>query len=312
MQALSLLSNHELLERVRDAVKAERSSVANVILLLIELDRRRLYTGEACDSLWSYCVERLNYSNDEAEKRVRVARLASRYPAVLDELRAGSIHLTGLYMLARYVTAENRDELLALARGKSKRALEQLLAERFPKSRVPDRFHPVQEQLENAALVLGRPGTGAASNGSGAAGTAAAVTNSGTAPVPLCSDATRSAEPAGALKPLSASHWSVQFTVTREVAAKIEHAWALASHALENGSLPALFERAIDALIEKETKRRLGAGNPRARRALEPGSRRVPVDVASRVWALVFVLHTHRDQSRAGRACRIRSCARLQ
>ena len=44
------------------------------------------------------------------------------------------------------------------------------------------------------------------------------------------------------------------------------------------------FERAIDALLEAETKRRFGAGKPRKRRAIEPGSRHVPVEVARVVW----------------------------
>jgi 5-methylcytosine-specific restriction endonuclease McrA len=52
------------------------------------------------------------------------------------------------------------------------------------------------------------------------------------------------------------------------------------SHALPGGDLGALFERAIDALLERETKRRLGAGKPRKRRPLAEGSRHVPVDVA--------------------------------
>jgi hypothetical protein len=56
------------------------------------------------------------------------------------------------------------------------------------------------------------------------------------------------------------------------------------SHALPSGDLAALFERALDALIERETKRRLGAGKPRKRRALGPDSRHVPVDELRQVW----------------------------
>ena len=51
-----------------------------------------------------------------------------------------------------------------------------------------------------------------------------------------------------------------------------------------SGDLAALFERAIEALLEAETKRRFGAGKPRKRRALEPGSRHIPVEVARVVW----------------------------
>jgi hypothetical protein len=58
----------------------------------------------------------------------------------------------------------------------------------------------------------------------------------------------------------------------------------LLSHSVPSGDLAALVERAFDALIAQETKRRMGAGKPRKRRALAPGSRHVPVEVARLVW----------------------------
>jgi hypothetical protein len=76
----------------------------------------------------------------------------------------------------------------------------------------------------------------------------------------------------------------VQFTAGVELRQKIEQARDLLSHALPSGDLAALFERALDELITKETKRRLGAGRPRRRRSLSPGSRHVPLEVARQVW----------------------------
>ena len=87
----------------------------------MEIERRRLYLGEACSSLFAYCRERLGYSEDGALKRMRVARMALEVPAALDELRNGTIHLTGLFVLSRYLKPENADELLGEARGKSRR-----------------------------------------------------------------------------------------------------------------------------------------------------------------------------------------------
>ena len=74
----------------------------------------------------------MGYSEDGALKRMRVARLALVVPAALDELRSGRIHLTGLFVLSRYVTPENADELLGEARGKSRSELQHLLARLFP------------------------------------------------------------------------------------------------------------------------------------------------------------------------------------
>ena len=62
-------------------------------------------------------MERLGYSGGEAMRRVRVARLAGQFPQVLDELRSGAIHLTGLFLLSQYIKPENIDTLLLEARG---------------------------------------------------------------------------------------------------------------------------------------------------------------------------------------------------
>src|SRR5580765_770409 len=137
MPTVSLLSDTELLARIPSVVQAERVASADVIELLMEVERRHLYLDQACSSLYTYARERLGYSEDTALKRARVARVALRLPRVLDELRSGAIHLTGLFLLCRYLNDENEEELLALARGASRRELEKMLAIRFPRPDVP-------------------------------------------------------------------------------------------------------------------------------------------------------------------------------
>jgi hypothetical protein len=66
--------------------------------------------------------------------------------------------------------------------------------------------------------------------------------------------------------------------------AKIERAKELLSHSIADGDLARVIERAIDALIAQEERRRMGAGQSRKRRALREGSRHVPVEIARRVW----------------------------
>ncbi len=99
MSSLSALSNQELVSMLAAAVRTECAASAEVIAHLAELDRRKLYLEEACSSLFSYCVERLGYSEDSALRRVRVARAAAQWPRVLEELATGAVHLTGLFLL---------------------------------------------------------------------------------------------------------------------------------------------------------------------------------------------------------------------
>jgi hypothetical protein len=271
MNAASRLSNGALLERMPVLVRAERAASAELLEHLVEIDRRRLYLDQACGSLYSYCQERLGYSEDESHTRVRVARLAQKLPGVLEELRSGTIHLTGLFLLSNHLTEDNHAALLAAARGKSRRDLERLIAAWFPRPDVEQRMTPIAEQ---AALGLGLSGSGGSSGSSGTSGPGATRLGTGDA-----RDRPR-------LEPLSASRYRIELTASAELAAKIEQARALVSHTLPSGDLAALFEQALDHLIRHEIKRRTGAGrrskngsSPRPRRS-KPGSRYVPVEVA--------------------------------
>ncbi|MBK7581236.1 MAG: hypothetical protein IPI67_13605 [Myxococcales bacterium] len=260
MNAFHSVSDAELLALLACAVRSERAASADVIAHLAEVDRRQLYLDEACSSLFAYCIERLGYSEDGATKRVRVARLAQRFPRLLDELASGALHLTGLFLLSRHLTDDNAEALLSQARGKSRRELEQLLARWFPRPDVPERIEPAPATPLFAGSATPRfagpppitwPGPG------------------NSAPTP----------PRARIEPLSPTSYRVELTVSAELYEKLHKARNLLSHALPSGDLAALFERAIDQLLEVETRRRTGANQPRQRRAQKPGSRHVPVDV---------------------------------
>ena len=136
MSALSVISDDELVARLPGLVQSERHAMADVIEHLVEVERRRLYLAHATSSLYRYCIDRLGYAEDAALKRHRVAQLALRLPRVLEELRNGTIHLTGLFLLSKHLTEENATDLLPEARGRSRREVEEIIAHRFPRPDV--------------------------------------------------------------------------------------------------------------------------------------------------------------------------------
>ncbi|HKY38036.1 MAG TPA: hypothetical protein VJN18_18970 [Polyangiaceae bacterium] len=233
------------------------------------LARSQRYLSLSVSSLYRYCIQRLGYAEDAALKRHRVAKLALRLPQVLDELRAGTIHLTGLFLLSQHLTEDNAAALLGEARGKSRRQIEELIARWFPRPDVPPSLEPVSPEVSRPAeaeqLML------------------AAVPPSIAHARPVtCS---RTGEPARArLEPLSPSRLRVEFTARAELYEKLEKARELLSHALPSGDLGELVERAVDALIEQETRKRFGAGKARKPRELRPGSRHVPLEIERAVW----------------------------
>lgn len=86
------------------------------------------------------------------------------------------------------------------------------------------------------------------------------------------------------LEPLSPGRVLVEFTARAELCEKLEQARLLLSHAVPGGELGELVERALDALLEKETRQRFGAGRPRKGRKLREGSRHIPVEIRRAVW----------------------------
>jgi 5-methylcytosine-specific restriction endonuclease McrA len=102
----------------------------------------------------------------------------------------------------------------------------------------------------------------------------------------------------------------VEFTARAELRDKVERARELLSHALPSGDLGELFERALDALIEQQTRERLGAGRPRKARKPKEGSRHVPVEIVRAVWERDHGQCTYVDAE--GRRCSERRFVTLE
>src|SRR4026207_623045 len=89
LSSISLLSDDDLLASVKRAAGDERRATAQLIALLMELDTRKLYLGEGCSSLFTYCTQVLHLSEHAAYGRIEAARVARKYPVVLERLQAG-------------------------------------------------------------------------------------------------------------------------------------------------------------------------------------------------------------------------------
>ena len=91
-----------------------------------ELDARRLYLGEGCSSLFTYCTQALRLSEHAAYGRIEAARIARKFPVVIDLLAEGAMTLTTITLLGPMLTPDNHQQVLAEARHQSKREVEHL------------------------------------------------------------------------------------------------------------------------------------------------------------------------------------------
>ena len=110
--ALADLSDSEVLTRVREAAHNERAAIVRLIALLMELDVRRLYLGEGCSSLFTYCTQVLHLSEHAAYNRIETARAARRFPEILGLVESAAVTLTIVRLLAPHVTEANHRDVL--------------------------------------------------------------------------------------------------------------------------------------------------------------------------------------------------------
>jgi hypothetical protein len=137
------LSDGELLTATRRLVGRSNQLLAALLGHLAEVEARGLHRTRACSSLYTYLIYELRFSEDEAFRRVAAARLVRRFPALLDAVASGELHLTGLLMLGPHLTAENLQEVLACSKHRTKKEIARLVRRLDPLPDVPARIEPL-------------------------------------------------------------------------------------------------------------------------------------------------------------------------
>src|SRR5258705_3462303 len=147
--SLTHLSDTDLLSAVTHAAAEERAATASLIALLAEVDARRLYLGEGCASLFTFCTQVLHLSEHAAYGRIEAARAARRFPGVLDRLAEGALTLTTVGLLAPHLTVDNAHSLLTAACHKSKREVEHLVSALPPLPPMPSSVRKLPSPVAN-------------------------------------------------------------------------------------------------------------------------------------------------------------------
>lgn len=284
---LAELSDRELLDATAQAASRERRSTTDLIVLLAEVDARRLYLGEGYSSLFMYCTQALHFSEPAAYRRIAAAREARRYPVVVARLAGGDITLTTISLLAPHLTAENHISLLDAARHKSKRSVEIMIAALSPRPDVPEILRrisgPPPDEPPAPDLRVGTPVTSPELEGGAAATEQMLRTQEH-----MVRPHTMPRSPARSLvEPLAPERYLLRMTIDGETYRKLERARALLRHAIPDGDRAAIVDRALTLLIEQLERKKTGAvSRPKPRRTVAGGwSRSLPAAVRRAVWA---------------------------
>ncbi len=153
--SLRTTPDHVLLADLRRLAASDTELEAELLVHLGEVDARKLHLAQGFSSLFVYCMEVLHFSESVAFQRICAVRAARAFPLILERVRSGELHLSGLRLLVPHLTQANHVELLDRARHRSKRAIEEMLADRAPKPDAPAEVRRViQPPAAPAALEL--------------------------------------------------------------------------------------------------------------------------------------------------------------
>ena len=269
------LSDADLLLEVRRLAGSEREATVRLIVALGEVDVRRLYLGEGCSSLFTYCTQLLHMSEHAAYGRIEAARAARRWPSLLGLLADGALHLTAVTLLSRHLTEDNHQELFAAAKHKTKREIEEIVAALRPQPPVP----VTVRRLPAPRPVLSAVNISAADDRQSDREVApAAIVER---PQPALMPPERPAE----VSPLAPERYKLQLTLSRETYNKLREAQNLLRHRLPGGDLSAIVDRALTVLLDELHKTKHAAvDRPRAEQRTLAHGRHIPAAVKRSVW----------------------------
>ncbi len=258
---LHTLSDDELIAATTHAAQQERQSTAELLTLLIEVERRRLHLALGHSSLFVYCVRALRFSEQAAYSRITAARAARRFPQILLLLAEGALTLSSIERLAPHLTDDTVAPLLEAARFKSTREVERLVATVYPQPDVPTtvRAAPSPKPLPLAAPIALEA-----------------------RPAERCE---HSAQTRPVLAPLAPHRYYLKLTIDQETHDALERLRALLRHSVTDGDIATIVSRALKILLQETERTRLAStARPRPASESKPAGRHVPASVRRAVW----------------------------
>lgn len=282
--SLSHLGNAVLLRAMKAILLCVREATSMLLAHIAEVDVRKLYAPEGYSSMFAYCVEELHLSEDAAAKRIQAARAARRFPALFIALEEGRLHLTAICLIAPHLTPQNVDELIEAATHRKKSEIQEWLAGRFPDA-VPTPVSVIRPIAQHAPAHVENgscspdmfsqqslsqsltPGAVSAEHALAHVGGA----NSGGPEHAL----------AHVLEVPAPKRFLLRVELDEHTHERLRHAQALLSHSVAPSDVSQLLLKALEALIEKAEKRKLGSASHRKIAAQHPLRGTSPVQRAS-------------------------------
>lgn len=242
---LKKLSDKDLVENMKKFITCERVNLVSFLAHLGEASGRRLYLKDGYSSLFEYCTKFFGISEGSAYKRIQVAKASVQFPLILRLLKENKITLTAASLVCPHIDPMNNEQRLLEACGKSKMEILKLTAIWKPKPEPNESMR----KAPMSALKIGK--TYAGDNfecQKNKPSKSLATTNSSALKLEPSKEK---------LEPISSQRSCLRFSVSEKVEAKIKRAREVLAQKKDfTGSLEDIFDRALEALLDKEDPQR--------------------------------------------------------
>jgi len=214
----------------------------------------------------------LHFSEDAASKRIHAARAARKFPSLFTAVAEGRLHLTGVCLLAPHLTPENAEGLIAAAAYQTKSKIEQLLAQRFPRT----------ELLPMVQAIPAPRAMGSAPDATGKLEPAECVGGGFGQHAP---GHVEPHVPRTQVKPHAPQRFSLHVNIDQSTHDLLSYAQELLSHDIPSGDISLVLKRALQLLVHHHEKQKFAAtSRPRRPRRPSTNARTIPAQVKRAVW----------------------------
>ena len=160
------MTNAELESRLSILVKEERALTEEILSLIREGEKRRLYLERGFQNVYDWLVRGFGYSHAAAYRRISSARLLESVPEAKEKLASGELNLSTLSQMQSAIKQEEKrtgaeiaqavkEALVEKIEGKSARETEKLIRTEFPHAKPQnDSLRDVDGKKSRLTLIL--------------------------------------------------------------------------------------------------------------------------------------------------------------
>ncbi len=109
-QSIKSLNKHDLLDQVRQAAKTEQSLTLQVIELIAEILRRKVFLDFGYGSIFDFVTQDLEYEPSSAMRRIQAARAILEIPELKAKIADHSLSLTVVSQAQSYLRKKANDQ----------------------------------------------------------------------------------------------------------------------------------------------------------------------------------------------------------